>query len=631
MCNVRKGHPCGGHNGRAVTRIHGRVAMAVLLALSLTAAPGAWASTTPAEAQTGHVHTQHAQTQHTHACPMHPEETGMERDRCGICNMFLTQPIEGAESALAHTHACPMHPEETGMERDRCGICNMFLTQPIADAELALAHTHACPMHPEETGMERDRCGICNMFLTQPIADAEPAQAHTHACPMHPEETGMERDRCGICNMFLTQPIAADGVAESEEEEVGDDPHAGHSEAGLASLDPLPQALPSVEAGATATVKYVCPMHPHIVSDDADATCPICGMDLEAVTVGAATEEVVVGVSGGMQQALGMRTQTVERGTLWQYIKTLGEVQYNEDAISHLHTRVTGWVEKLTVTTVGQRVEQGQLLYELYSPELINAQDDYLQALDYAKQDPKRGDDLKRRARLRLELLGMSNRVINQVERSGESLYRVPFYAPSSGVISAIELRDGMYIQPGNTLIELVDLSTVWVIADVFENEQGWLETGRPADVTAAPQGLFEIEGQIDYIYPELDATTRAMRVRVKLDNPGEQLRPGSLVDVELYGGPKRGLLIVPTEALILTGRENRVVVQHDSTGFASVPVKLGMMSQGKAEILEGLNEGDQVVVSGQFLLDSEASIQGSLRRLSAGEAAADPHAGHNH
>ncbi|MBY6019402.1 efflux RND transporter periplasmic adaptor subunit [Ferrimonas balearica] len=535
------------------------------------------------------------------------------------------QVTQSAAEHAAHTHACPMHPEQTGVEGDRCPICNMFLTEVEgghADHGAA-THTHACPMHPEETGVEGDRCPICNMFLTEVEGDDHAdhgAATHTHACPMHPEETGIEGDRCPICNMFLTEM--------EEEEQV--DPHAGHT----MQLDPLPSApaLEQAVSGGEATIKYVCPMHPQIVSDE-PGTCPICGMNLEKVEMGAASEEVVVGVSGGLQQALGVRTETVERGTLWRYIKTLGTVQYNEDAISHIHTRVTGWVEKLAVNSVGQQVEKGQLLYELYSPELVNAQDDYLQALDYLGQDPARGKELLRKAKLRLELLGISDKVIQRLEKTRQSLYRVPFYAPHSGVVSTMDIRDGMYIEPGKTQIELVDLSTVWVIADVFENEQSWLEVGRPADVTAAAQGLFEIEGEIDYIYPELDPVTRSLQVRVKLPNPenrpGGQLRPGSLVDVELYGGPRRGLLTVPAEALILTGRENRVVVQRADNSFASVPVRLGMMSQGKAEILEGLNEGDKVVVSGQFLIDSEASIQGSLRRMS--QPPADAHSGHQH
>jgi Cu(I)/Ag(I) efflux system membrane fusion protein len=254
-----------------------------------------------------------------------------------------------------------------------------------------------------------------------------------------------------------------------------------------------------------------------------------------------------------------------------------------------------------------------------------------MQARDYLKQDKVRGESLLRKARLRLELLGVTSATIKQLERTGETIYRVPFYAEQDGFVSQLSVRHGMYVQPGDTLFEIVDLSSVWVIADVFENEQSWLEIGRPVEVTSAAQGLFDLASSIDYIYPELDPVSRAMRVRIKLENADKLLKPGTLVDVKLFGGPKRGVLTVPTEALILTGRENRVVVQRDDNRFTSVTVKVGMIAQGKAEIIEGLQAGDKVIVSGQFLLDSEASIQGSLQRLSGSnsDATADPHANH--
>lgn len=430
-------------------------------------------------------------------------------------------------------------------------------------------------------------------------------------------------------------------VKEEEEESQVDEQnvhqHASEqSQADKLLSQPKPTLVPAAQSNNDGNIKYVCPMHPHVVSD-VPGSCPICGMDLEKVTVGGIGEEVVVGVSGGMQQALGMRSEQVTEGTLWKLVKTIGTVEYNENAIGHSHTRVNGWIETLMVHNVGQRVKKGQLLYELYSPELINAQDDYMQAVDYLKQDKSRGQGLLRKARLRLELLGVSSASIKQLERTGNTIYRVPFYAEQDGFISKLTVRHGMYVQPGDTLFEIVDLSSVWIIADVFENEQSWLEQGRPVEVTSAAQGLFDLESTIDYIYPELDPVSRAMRVRIKLDNPKKLLKPGTLVDVKLFGGPKREVLSVPTEALILTGRENRVVVQRDDNRFASVPVKVGMIAQGKAEIIEGLQAGDKVIVSGQFLLDSEASIQGSLQRLSgsnstddnSGDAASDPHAHH--
>lgn len=530
-------------------------------------------------------------------------------------------------------------------------LLSLFLvTAPLSSTSLAAtelsnhqSHEHgaeqknyACPMHPEETSHQAgSRCSKCNMFLVEQEADGVDSQAvaeqKTYVCPMHPEEISHQAgSRCPKCNMFLV---------EEEEEERLSDPHAAHQQAeGLpvsSQADeilnqPKPTLMPAAQSSGDGNVKYVCPMHPHVVSD-VPGTCPICGMNLEKVTLGEVGEEVVVGVSGGMQQALGMRSETVDEGTLWKLVKTIGTVEYNQNAIGHAHTRVNGWIESLMVHNIGQQVKKGQLLYELYSPELINAQDDYMQAKDYLKQDKVRGESLLRKARLRLELLGVTSATIKQLERTGETIYRVPFYAEQDGFVSQLSVRHGMYVQPGDTLFEIVDLSSVWVIADVFENEQSWLETGRPVEVTSAAQGLFDLASSIDYIYPELDPVSRAMRVRIKLENADKLLKPGTLVDVKLFGGPKRGVLTVPTEALILTGRENRVVVQRDDNRFTSVTVKVGMIAQGKAEIIEGLQAGDKVIVSGQFLLDSEASIQGSLQRLSGSnsDATADPHANH--
>ncbi|TKB47605.1 efflux RND transporter periplasmic adaptor subunit [Ferrimonas sediminicola] len=479
-----------------------------------------------------------------------------------------------------------------------------------AHAHPEQAQPYACPMHLDQTGQQGDRCPKCKMFLT-------PVDA-TYACPMHPEQTGAIGDRCPICNMYL--------APEEDEEEVAS--QEGHNHGAEAGTQPLssPAVKPNPLQPGSGGVKYVCPMHPHIVSDE-PGTCPICGMDLEKVELGTSTEEVVVGVPGGMQQALGMRVESVQQGTLWRYIDTIGTVEYDQDALSHIHARVSGWIEKLGVASVGDQVKQGDLLFELYSPELINAQDDYLLALDSLKSDTIRGPELMRKARLRLELLGMDSRLIQQLERSGKSLYRVPFYAQQDGYISQLNVRDGMYIQPATEVMKLVNLDNVWVIAEVFENQQGWFNEGQDAAVTASALGLFELEGQIDYIYPELDPVTRAMQVRVSLANPEGKLRPGSLVDVELYGTAKRGLTLVPTEALIQTGRSNRVVVQRADTEFVVKEVTLGMIAQGKAEVLSGLEPGERVVVSGQFLLDSEASLKGSLMRMSSGSA----HSGHSH
>jgi membrane fusion protein, copper/silver efflux system len=373
----------------------------------------------------------------------------------------------------------------------------------------------------------------------------------------------------------------------------------------------------------TGQVVYVCPMHSHIVKDH-PGSCPICGMDLEPVTRSAAPEgdNQVVSVSGEMQQAMSLVTEPVRRDDLWKYIQTLGTATFDEADISHIHPRVSGWLESLTPHAVGEPVEKGELLFTLYSPELVVAQDDYLQVLNNGGGQSQQR--MLQQGRLRLKLLGIDDDVIRQLEKTRQSLYTVPFYAQRSGVITELNVRHGMYVTPDIEMIAIADLSKLWVIADVFENQFDWLEEGRPASIHFSGIGIHDAEATIDYIYPQLDPVTRSLKVRLKLDNPLKRIKAGMNARVEIFGGPLRNVLVVNSSAVIRGADSDRVVVQTDSGEFAVRRVETGMQAQGKTEILHGLSEGEQVVTSGQFLLDSEASLAGGLGRLDA-----DPHAHH--
>ncbi|MCE9686089.1 efflux RND transporter periplasmic adaptor subunit [Shewanella sp. AS16] len=460
----------------------------------------------------------------------------------------------------------------------------------------------------------------------QEVGHAHPGQVY--ACPMHPQQTSDSPGNCPICNMSLVAvgPAPGEEAEEEEEEEVLSEtaPAAmtGHDR-GQATITTAAQMFGSAKPASLVQetgIKYVCPMHAHIISDT-PGTCPICGMTLEKVETGDKGQEINIQVSGDMQQALALKVAAVATDTLSKFVQTVGQIDYDESQINHLHARVTGWIEKLAITSVGDHISKGQLLYEIYSPDLINAQDDYLLALDTMNTSGS-GDrywDLVRKASLRLELLGMNEAQIVALARSGKAQFRVPFYAKQDGVVKALNIRDGMYIQPQTEVMSVVDLSKVWVIADVFENEQSWLKIGQDALVSVPAMDIKGIRGKIDYIYPELDPVTRSLRVRVILDNGNTALRPKTLAKVSLFGGASQDVLVIPQEALIQTGKENRVIVKQDDTSFVARSVTVGMLSQGKAEIVSGLAAGERVVISGQFLLDSEASLKGSLMRLSSG------------
>jgi Cu(I)/Ag(I) efflux system membrane fusion protein len=302
----------------------------------------------------------------------------------------------------------------------------------------------------------------------------------------------------------------------------------------------------------------------------------------------------------------------VERGDLARRIETVGYIDYDERALSHVHLRASGWVENLKVRTLGERVKQGDLLLEVYAPDLVNAQREYLQALDGIQQS------LKVSARDRLLALGVPESQIQQVEKERRVSQMTAVYARQDGIVSALNIREGMYVTPEMELMTLADTSIVWMRIEVFEQQAGWLAVGQKAEVRL-PYAPGEVwEGKVEYIYPDVDARTRALRARLRFPNPGERLKFNMFADIILHAMPRAQVLSIPREALIPTGVEQRVIVALGEGRFAARLVEVGIESGDRVEIRSGLKEGEQVVTSAQFLLDSESSIRASLQRLTA-------------
>jgi Cu(I)/Ag(I) efflux system membrane fusion protein len=335
------------------------------------------------------------------------------------------------------------------------------------------------------------------------------------------------------------------------------------------------------------------------------------GMDLVPVYADQGNgERDAVSIDPVVVQNLGVRTARVERGKLWRLIQTVGYVSFDERKLSHVHLRTSGWIEKLYFKSDGERVKKGDVLFELYSRELVNAQEEYVQALGGGNEY------LKSAARERLAALGISGEQIREVGESRRAVQRVRVLARQDGIVHALNAREGMYVEPKMEIMTLADLSSIWLLVDVFERQAEWVEVGQPAEVRLAYLPGRVWEGEVEFVYPTIDPKTRTLRARLRFDNSDGMLKPDMYADVRIYAGPKPDVLSIPREALIRTGHSERVIVALGDGRFSARPVVSGMESGDWVEIVSGLAEGDRVVVSGQFLIDSEASLRASFGRM---------------
>ncbi|HCQ71419.1 MAG TPA: efflux RND transporter periplasmic adaptor subunit, partial [Rhodospirillaceae bacterium] len=374
-------------------------------------------------------------------------------------------------------------------------------------------------------------------------------------------------------------------------------------------------ALFAVPAMAQAE-QYTCPMHPHYVVDR-PGTCPICGMDLvelaseqESEDDGAAMESMDNSDKGGMErttvtidpetiQNTGIRTEEAQMASFGTLVRSYGDVTENVRLQFDISARVEGWVEDLKVQAMGDEVKKGDLLFNLYSPALISAQQDLISAIATGYKG-RIGSAAKR-----LVSLGMQKRAIEEVKSRRKAFQSVPYYAESDGLVSAMNVRDGTYAKPGMNLMTLQNYDTVWVDVSVAEQDIPYITKETKAMVSLPALGVKEKEAAIDYIYPTIDRATRTGRIRLVLDNADGKLKPGAYADVELETGVDRRLSI-PGDAILKSKDGDFVVVAMDQGRFQPRKILAGLKYKGRTEVLDGLAEKDKVVVSGQFLIDSE-------------------------
>lgn len=366
--------------------------------------------------------------------------------------------------------------------------------------------------------------------------------------------------------------------------------------------------------------RYVCPMHPKIIKSRPGEKCPICGMDLVKKKIDLSQQAYpAVELTADIIQKLGVRTTKVEKGSLWKFITTVGYVGFNEDRLKIVTAKTDGWIENLALRVNGLPVKKGQLMFELYSPEFLETQKEFLQTQKKDRSGINRAYTTRKESiesRDRLRYMEVSQSMMNQIARKGKAKHRIPFYSPLQGVVIEHNIHKHKYIEEDEALITIADLSTVWVEANVYEHQLDWLRLGLKAEVEVKALPGQAYKGEVNFIYPTLDEKTRSLKVRLRVPNTDGRLKPNMFAYVKIYAGPKKDVVKIPREALIVTGERESVIIDSGKGKYQPVDVVTGMHNHGMVEILSGLNEGDNIVTSGQFLIDSEANLQASFNRL---------------
>ncbi|KJK20865.1 RND transporter MFP subunit [Burkholderiaceae bacterium 16] len=346
-------------------------------------------------------------------------------------------------------------------------------------------------------------------------------------------------------------------------------------------------------------------------------------MDMQLVPVYADSEGSSNGVTvdSRVAQNLGIRTTEVKAGRLGAVLEVPGNVAVDERSVQVIQARTNAFVQHVSVKATLDTVKRGQPLVTLYSPDWVAAQEEYLAVSSMSTSGQA---DLRSAAKARMLQAGMTPGQVSAVESSGKLQPNLGIVSPVDGIVTEVGVRDGMTIAPGMTLYRLADLSQVWVIAEVPEGQSHSIAPGLPVKVS--PTGASEaLVGKVDTVLPDVNPATRTIKVRIVLPNQGRRLLPGMFATVRFDAGQAKEALLIPLEAVIRTGQRSVVMVDAGKAGFAAVEIKTGQEASGMVEVLDGLKAGQHVVTSGQFLIDSEASLRGTANRMTEPQGASTP------
>ncbi len=444
------------------------------------------------------------------------------------------------------------------------------------------------------------------------------AAATLYRCPMHPAVMQDRPGSCPVCGMDL---VPAQGGA----------PPSMQAGSGT----PAGAAQPGGATPAAAAGKYWCPMHPEVASDDPDATCAKCGGMKLVPRPGAPVGPggpvpglVPVEISAERTQLMGMQTARVLRQPLARRLRTVGYVAANERAVAVVTARPGGWVGEVKVAQAGERIRKGDVLLTLNSTELLSAQQAYLDALRWKKTLAERtpgelapaAQAVDRDSLRRLRLYGVAREDIEALEKRGQAAEVMPVRAPVTGYLVRNTVLPGQWVAPGTELAQIADLSTVWVVAEVYEQDMGRVAVGQKATLMLPAWPGERFAGRVQFIYPALSRETRTLQARMEFQNRDLKLRPGMYGDVVIeLAAPDA--LTVPAEAVVDTGEVQYVFVAGPGGRFEPRVVRAGGSAEGRTELLGGVAEGESVVTTANFLLDSESRLRAAVEAHAASPA----------
>lgn len=365
---------------------------------------------------------------------------------------------------------------------------------------------------------------------------------------------------------------------------------------------------------------WVAPMDPNYQRDKPGQS-PM-GMDLIPVyaddSSGGADKAGTVYIDPSVENNLGVKTAKVGLEALSPRIETVGYVAFDESTLWQTNVRATGWVEKLYINAVGEKVNKGDVLFTLYSPELVKAQEELLSAYKTGRKGLIKGSTE------RLITLGVDKAQIRSITRRGKASQTIKIKAPADGVIASLNIREGGYLSPAQAVISAGPLDEVWVDAEVFERQAHWISSGSNAEMTLDAIPGKEWQGNVDYVYPILDPKTRTLRVRLKFSNPNGDLKPNMFANIALKPISDDAVLTIPRASVIHSGGMTRVVLSEGEGKYRSARIEVGREAGDKIEVLQGLTQGEHIVTSAHFMLDSESSQSADLSRINGVEEDAE-------